>query len=89
MTDALEHKGVSTPADAGLPAGRIADWSFETRLAVAQKTGLMRGYARLPAAARAYRELGEDGTKPLVTERDARLTAQVLHVLIRDLNPGR
>jgi len=34
VTDALEHKGLSVLAAYGLPAGKIADWSFNTRLAV-------------------------------------------------------
>src|SRR6267154_536500 len=57
VTDALEHKGLIVLAASGLPAGEIAAWSFNTRLAVAEKSGLIRrGCARLPEAARAYRE---------------------------------
>jgi hypothetical protein len=94
VTDALEHKGLAElPAEA-MPAGKIADWSFETRLAVAEKAGLIRtGCARLPAVARRYRDsdLGVDGNglKGTVSERDARVAGQVLHVVMRDLNPGR
>jgi len=85
VTDALEHKGLS--ALAGVPAGAISDWPFETRLAVAEKAGLIRrGYARLPEVARRYRE---GGTAVEVSERDARVSGQVLRVLMRDLNPGR
>jgi hypothetical protein len=73
---------------------RIADWSFETRLAAAERAGLIRsGCARLPAAARTYREHtdanGESGPKDAVSERDARFAGQVLHVVMRDLDPGR
>jgi hypothetical protein len=94
VTDALEHKGASSLAAAGAPAGKIADWSFETRLAVAEKAGLIRsGCARLPAAARTYRdrmgEKGETNPNKSVSEREARTTGQVLHVIMRDLDPGR
>ncbi len=90
VTDALEHKGPSGLAAAGAPEGKIADWAFATRLAVAEKAGLIRsGCARLPAIARTYREHGKDGPNPAVSERDARVTGQVLHVVMRDLNPGR
>ena len=93
VTDALEHKGLSALAASGAPAGKIADWSFETRLAVAEKAGLIRGgCARLPAVARTYRDLtntdGDDGSQAAISERDARLTGQVLHVVMRDLDPA-
>jgi hypothetical protein len=92
VTDALEHKGLDAMASAGIPAGEIADWSFDDRLAVAEKAQLIRGgCARLPEIARRYREItGADGIPQLtVTERDARRTTQVLHVVMRDLDPGR
>jgi hypothetical protein len=94
VTDALEHKGLGALAASDVSAGEIADWSFETRLAVAERTGLIRsGCARLPAIARVYRDLtdanGESGPKAAVSERDARQTGQVLHVVMRDLDPGR
>ena len=99
MTDALEHKGLSALAASGALAGKIAegkiaDWSFETRLAVAERAGLIRGgCARLPAVARTYRDHsdadGESGPKTTVSERDARQAGQVLHVVMRDLDPGR
>jgi len=89
VTDALEHKGLSALIASGSPTGKIADWSFETRLTVAERVGLIRGgCARLPAVARAYRE--QDGApKVEVSERDARTTGQVLKVVMRDLDPGR
>jgi len=94
VTDALAHNGMSALAAAGAPAGEIADWSFETRLAVAERAGLIRGgCARLPAVARRYRDSGDveaaRDAKPVVSERDARLAGQVLHVVMRDLDPGR
>jgi hypothetical protein len=86
VTDALEHKGLSELAASGLPAGSIADWSFETRLTVAERAGLIRGgWARLPGVAWTYR----DQASNTVTERDARVAGQVLNVVMRDLNPGR
>ncbi len=94
ITDALEHKRADALADSGMPAGKIADWSFETRIAIAEKMGLIRGgCARLPAVARVYRNPsdgnGVGGTKAEVSERDAKTTGQVLHVVMRDLDPGR
>jgi hypothetical protein len=92
VTDALEHKGLDVLASAGAPGGKIADWSFNDRLGVAEKAGLIRGgCARLPEIARRYREITDaDGNPQLtVSERDARRTTQVLHVVMRDLDPGR
>jgi hypothetical protein len=87
VTDALEHKGLSALIASGSPAEKIAEWSFETRLTVAERAGLIRGgCARLPAVARAYRD--QSGAAE-VSERDARTTGQVLNVIIRDLDPGR
>jgi hypothetical protein len=94
VTDALEHKGLSTLGATDAPPGKIADWSFETRLAVAEAAGLIRGgCARLPAAARAYRDIphAEAGSHSTanISERDARIAGQVLNVIMRDLDPGR
>ena len=94
VTDALEHKGFSNLAGSDKPLGTIAEWSFETRLSVAESAGLIRGgCARLPAVARTYRDPdhGVDGSglKEMISERDARQTGQVLHVVMRDLDPGR
>jgi hypothetical protein len=89
VTDVLEHKGLTALASSGAPSGKIADWSFNTRLAVAEKSGLIRGgCARLPGIARAYREPAK-GEISAVSERDAKVTGQVLHVVMRDLDPGR
>jgi hypothetical protein len=94
VTDALEHKGASALAAIGAPAGKLADWTFETRLAIAEKAGVIRsGCARLAAAARSYRDRinteGETIPGGRVSERDARTTGQVLNVIMRDLDPGR
>jgi hypothetical protein len=90
VTDALEHQGLSARTAAGVPEGEIADWSFETRLAVAERQGLIHsGCARLPPVARRYRDLNVAGSDVAVSERDARLAGQVLHVVMRDLDPGR
>jgi hypothetical protein len=98
VTDALEHAGASALSASGAPAGKIADWSFETRLAVAEKAGLIRsGCASLPAAARTYHDGmrdkmnadSENSSNGTVSERDAKTTGQVLHVIMRDLDPGR
>jgi hypothetical protein len=87
VTDALEHKGANTLTESGAPAEKISEWSFETRLTVAERAGLIRGgCARLPARARSYRE---GGGKILPSERDARVAGQVLCVIMRDLDPGR
>lgn len=86
VTDALEHKGARALAELGAPAGELADWSFETRLSIAEKAGLIRaGWVRLTEVARKYREQSE----ATVSERDARVAGQVLHVIMRDLNPSR
>lgn len=98
ITDALEHlerqRSLGEQVARETPAGTIAEWSFETRIAVAEKAGLIRGgCARLPPVARTYRELSEGRTElqPDVTisEREARLAGQVLRVVMRDLDPGR
>ena len=92
VTDALEHKGLDALSSAGVPDGKIADWSFDERLAAAEKAGLIRGgCARLPEIARRYRKITDADGKSLltVTEHDARRTTQVLHVVMRDLDPGR
>jgi hypothetical protein len=68
--------------------------TFEARIAAAEDAGLVRrGCARLPPVARRYRDLtdGDGELRPEVTvsEREARLAGQVLHVVMRDLDPGR
>jgi hypothetical protein len=94
VTDALAHKGLGALAAAEAPSGSIAGWSFNTRLAVAERAGLIRnGCARLPAVARTYRDHtdadGDGSSKVTVSEREARQAGQVLNVVMRDLDPGR
>lgn len=87
VTDALEQKGSAALAAAQAPPGSIADWTFETRLAIAERAGLVRGgWARLPGAALRYRDADRQNE---TSEREARQAGQVLHVVMRDLNPGR
>jgi hypothetical protein len=91
LTDALDH---ARPQAHDAPEPRMADWSFETRIAAAERAGLIRGgCARLPPVARKYRDLtdahGELRADAPVSEREARLARQVLHVVMRDLDPGR
>jgi hypothetical protein len=102
LTDALEHlyRG-SRNADCGFdPAIQSAfriphsAMSFESRIAEAERAGLIRGgCARLPPAARTYGDLtdGNGDLRPDVTvaERDARVAGQVLRVVMRDLDPSR
>ncbi len=93
VTDGLDNQGLDALASATqVPAGKIADWSFDERLAVAEKAGLVRGgCARLPESARRYRDsTNEAGSARLnVPESEAKRTLQVLHVVMRDLDPGR
>jgi len=91
LTDALDH---ARPGADDAPEGRVADWSFEKRIAEAEGAGLIRsGCARLPPVARRYRDLtnadGELRADVPVSEREARLAGQVLRVVMRDLDPGR
>lgn len=97
VTDALEdlrYRSLAALAACDAPKAQIADWSFETRIAVAERAGLIhRGCARLPPAARKHRDLtdtdGELHPTVTISEREARLAGQVLRVVMRDLDPGR
>jgi hypothetical protein len=93
VTDALEFNGLDgLKAAVEVPAGNISEWLFDDRLAVLEKAGIIRGgCARLPEIARRYREITDANGNPqlTVTEQDARRTTQVLHVVMRDLDPGR
>jgi hypothetical protein len=67
---------------------RSSELSFGERIVAAEQANLIGGgCARLPAVARAYRDA--NGPGGVVTERDAKITRQVLHVMMRDLDPGR
>jgi hypothetical protein len=91
ITDALMHR---EDTGRGSSDGAIADWSFDTRIACAERAGLiLGGCARLPPVARAYRDLtdadGQLRSDVAVSGRDAQLARQVLLVVLRDLDPGR
>jgi hypothetical protein len=101
ITDALEHCG-SRMADCGLDPSiqsAIRDpksaMTFEARIAAAERAGLIRGgCVRLPPIARAYRDVADvddarGSAMTTISERDAKLARQVLHVVMRDLDPGR
>ncbi len=97
LTDALENLE-GTRLEAGgwrlERTGSISEWSFDARIESAERAGLIRGgCARLPAVARRYRDPAEAGASRAaetpVSERDARVTAQVLAIVMRDLDPGR
>ena len=92
VTDALEHAGGRALSDDD--AARLADLPFDARLDAARQAGLIGGgCARLPEAALRYRDLLDDGgalrRDAIVIGRDARTAAQVLRVVMRDLDPGR
>jgi len=93
LTDALGHHGLDALKVHNPPGGTIADWPFAARAAVAERAGLIRGgCARLPPIAWRYRDLtakGELRAGFTVSEREARVTGQVLRVVMRDLDPGR
>jgi hypothetical protein len=97
LTDALERVSPKPPAGEGEKLAHRSlggGGSFETRIAAAERAGLIRGgCARLPPVARKYRDLtdanGELRSDSPVTEREARLAGQVLRVVMRDLDPGR
>jgi len=89
ITDALEHIRLEpdTPNAEHAHDDELARMSFDARVAAAERAGLIRGgCARLPAIARTYRDLAPDTS---VSEREAKLVRQVLHVVMRDLDPGR
>jgi hypothetical protein len=97
LTDALQAGGSGLEAGGlGSEAGSssLENWSFDARIRSAEQARLIRGgCARLPAAARQYRDLtdaaGDLRPEVTVSEREARLAGQVLRVVMRDLDPGR
>jgi hypothetical protein len=93
LTDALEHhrSGQDGPDTSLQP---VADLTFDARIRAAEQARLISaGCARLPSVARRYRELldgaGEVRADASASERDARITGQVLRLIMRDLAPGR
>lgn len=94
ITNALERRGIEALRAQNPPAGTIVDWPFSERIAVAERAGLIsRGCARLPEVARLYRDHptieGDLIPAEGVSARDAKLTSDVLHIVLRDLAPGR
>ena len=92
VTDALDQAGRESLPATVAPRGPISGWSFNDRLRVAEQAGIIRGgCARLPEIARHYRESADAEQKPRVdvSEQEARRTMQVLHVVMKDLDPGR
>jgi hypothetical protein len=93
VTDVLARVERSHLDVHGAPRTAVTEWPFEVRLAVAERAGVIRGgCARLPPAARRYRDpatVAEGLSEEAVSEHDARVTGQVLRVVMRDLNPGR
>jgi hypothetical protein len=94
ITNALQKagpEGLSAPAKS---AGPMATWSFTTRIEVAERSRLIsRGCARLPPVARNYRGLlnaeGDIVPGTSVSPLEAKAAGDVLHVILRDLTPGR
>jgi hypothetical protein len=94
LTDALAHADRAVLAAHGVPDGPVSTWPFDARISSAERAGLIRGgCARLPPVARRYAELatpdGDVRADAQISERDARTASQVLHVVMRDLDPGR
>jgi hypothetical protein len=84
ITDGIRDSGFEIRGD----TSDVSRLSFDERIAAAEAAGLIRGgCARLPASARRYRDRSSDAA-PL-TIRDAEVVRQVLHVVMRDLDPGR
>jgi len=93
VTDALEHHIAAHGGASGVDRV-VSDWTFDARIGAAEQARLISlGCARLPSIARRYRELldadGELRAEVPATERDARVTGQVLRLIMRDLAPGR
>jgi hypothetical protein len=87
ITDALDARlKPRAPAEEDGRRG-LSRATFDERIAAAEAAGLIRGgCARLPAAARAYRDADQPAA---ISVREATVTRQVLRVVMRDLDPGR
>ncbi len=93
ITDALEHL-MAGEGRAGEVSRSVADWTFDARIQAAEKARLISGgCARLPGIARQYRaqldQAGELRADVVASARDAKVTGQVLRLIMRDLAPGR
>jgi hypothetical protein len=85
ITDALS---ASAGADGEEMVRDVLEMSFTDRIAAAEARRLIgAGCARLPPIGRDYRVVSERDA--IVTRRDAVVARQVLHVVLRDLDPGR
>ena len=89
MTFCSVLEAIITDALSQAPHGRaVSELSFDERIGAAESGGLIRAScARLPPAARQYREHRVGDTA--VSVRDANVVRQVLRVVMRDLDPGR
>ena len=72
------------PSNGSLIAATRA-WQEQCGITINQLSGGSKAHW----LARKYRDNRESGPETPVSERDARLTGQVLNVVMRDLNPGR
>jgi hypothetical protein len=87
ITDALDSSDRTADALDSSDRTAVAAMSFSDRIAAAEARRVIHGQcARLPAIAWNYRLIGES---TIVTRRDAVVARQVLHVVLRDLDPGR
>jgi hypothetical protein len=85
ITDALS---VASGAAGDETARDVLEMGFGDRIAAAEQRRLIGGgCARLPPIGRHYRSIDERDA--IVTRRDAVIARQVLHVVLRDLDPGR
>ncbi|MGH9385670.1 MAG: hypothetical protein ACRD2N_15420 [Vicinamibacterales bacterium] len=93
VTDALQQR-LPVQSTALETHRSVSNWTFEARIGAAEQSRMISGgCARLPAVARRYRELldqaGELRPEVAVGEREAKVTGQVLRLIMRDLAPGR
>ena len=96
VIEALHHRRAPASADLAIAGSADPSPTGRSRRASPRRNAqrLIRGgCARLPPVARNYRDLtdadGELRSGTAVSEREARVTTQVLHVVMRDLDPGR
>jgi hypothetical protein len=95
MTTCSLLEAIITDALSASPVGAldetvrdVLEMPFIERIAAAEERRLIgAGCARLPPIGREYRVVPE--CDAIVTRRDAVVARQVLHVVLRDLDPGR